>query len=146
MEQIGPARPDERPAIEALLTAAGLPHDDIGPHLAYFTVAREGERVVGVIGLEVHGQDGLVRSLAVAPDRRGLGVARRLYASSLARAQRAGITRLYVVAPAAQGWFALLGFRTAAPESVPDAIRTTHQFQLLSDHSAVLVRSMPRSS
>lgn len=144
MEQIGPARPEERSAVEALLAAAGLPHDDIGPHLPHFTVAREDGRAVGVIGLEVHGEDGLMRSLAVAPERRGRGVARRLYASLLSVAQSAGLRRLYLVTPTAQSWFTLLGFRAVAPDAVPDAVRRTHEFQALSGRSSILVRTIPR--
>ena len=58
------ARPEDEEDVRALLVASGLPHQDIGPHLGSFVVAREGTRLVASVGLEVVGGDvGLLRSL-----------------------------------------------------------------------------------
>ena len=131
MEQHTPARPDDLEAVTALLARCGLPHADVAPHLANFTVAREDGRIVGVIGVEVHGRDGLMRSLAVEPERRGRGVARRLYATLLARARGLGITRLYLLTTTAQSWFRLLGFRSVRRDELPEGIRDTEQCRTL---------------
>ncbi len=136
MEELEPALPADRDAVAALLVACNLPHRDIAPHLQHFTVARDGGRLVGVIGLEVHGGDGLVRSLAVADDRRGEGIARRLYASLLGRARRLGLERLYLLTTGAQGFFEMLGFHAVGRESVPDAIRATEEFRALCPSTA----------
>jgi N-acetylglutamate synthase-like GNAT family acetyltransferase len=129
MEQHTPAREEDRDAIAALLASCGLPHTDIAPHLPYFTLAREDGHIIGVIGVEVHGRDGLMRSLAVAPDHRGRGVARRLYAMLLKSARGLGITRLYLLTATAQSWFQLLGFRAVPRDEVPEAIRSTEEFR-----------------
>ncbi|MFL5262940.1 MAG: arsenic resistance N-acetyltransferase ArsN2 [Anaeromyxobacteraceae bacterium] len=136
MEQHTLAGPDDLEAVAALLARCGLPHVDIGPHLAHFTVAREDGRIVGVIGVEVHGRDGLMRSLAVAPEHRGRGVARRLYATLLSRARGLGITRLYLLTATAQSWFRLLGFRSVLRDEVPDGIRGTEQYRTLCPSTA----------
>jgi amino-acid N-acetyltransferase len=137
MEQHSAARDVDRDAIAALLGSCGLPHTDIGPHLSHFTLARDGGRIIGVIGIEVHGRDGLMRSLAVVPECRGRGVARRLYAALLGRAHGLGITRLYALTTSARGWFALLGFRAVRRDDVPEAIRATEEFRVLCPQSAV---------
>ncbi len=145
MEALLPATPADEPAVSALLASCGLPHVDVAPHLRHFTIARDGSRVVGVIGLEVHGADGLLRSLAVAPDRRGQGVARRLYATLIRDARRLGITRLFLLTTSAQGFFEMLGFRAVKREAVPDAIRATGEFrQLCPETAECMMRSMPR--
>ncbi len=129
----------------ALLEACGLPHQDIGPHLPHFTVARDGGRLVGVIGLEVHGQEALLRSLAVAPDRRGRGIARRLYATVIGQAQRLGLDRLYLLTTTADAFFEMLGFSSVPRESVPQAIREAREFGGLGPGSAVcMLRTVPR--
>jgi amino-acid N-acetyltransferase len=147
MEELTPARRDDEAAVVALLAACDLPHQDVAKHLEHFTVARDGGRVIGVIGLEVHGSDGLLRSLAVAPDRRGEGIARRLYALLIQRARALGLARLYLLTTTARGFFALLGFRTLARESVPDSIRATEEFRVLCPADAVcMVRPLPKEA
>jgi N-acetylglutamate synthase-like GNAT family acetyltransferase len=145
MEELADAGPDDRDAVAALLASCGLPHADIAAHLPHFTVARAGGRIVGVIGLELHGEDGLLRSLAVADDHRGEGIARRLYASLLGRARSLGVARLYLLTTSAQGFFEMLGFRAVDRASVPEAIRGTEEFRALCPASATcLVRSVAR--
>ena len=145
MEQLTPATPADRDPIAALLAECGLPNADIDPHLPNFTVARDGGRVVGVGGIEVHGDDALLRSMAVAPDRRGEGIARRLYASVLGRARTLGVGRLFLLTTSAQGFFELLGFRQIDRESVPEAIRATEEFRALCPSSAIcMTRTMRR--
>jgi N-acetylglutamate synthase-like GNAT family acetyltransferase len=146
MEELAPAQAADEEAIAALLRSCGLPHEDIAPHLGHFTVARDGGILVGVIGLEVHGTDGLLRSLAVAGDRRGQGIARRLYASLIGRARQLGLSRLYLLTTSAEGFFEMLGFRVVARDEVPGAIRATEEFRALCPASAAcMARTMPRA-
>jgi amino-acid N-acetyltransferase len=145
MEAIVGARPEHEVEVVALLRACGLPHADVAAHLPHFSLAVDGGRVVGVIGLEVHGQDGLVRSLAVADDRRGEGIARRLYAALLGRSHRLGLLRLFLLTTTAQGFFELLGFRQIARDAVPEAIRATEEFRTLCPANATCMeRPMAR--
>ncbi len=137
MEVVQPATAGDAAAIAALLATCGLPSHDIGAHLDHFLVARDGERLVGTIGLEVHGAEGLLRSLAVVEDRRGGGIARRLYAALLVHARATGVRRLHLLTTTAEGFFALLGFRPVPRESVPDAIRATEEFRALCPATAL---------
>lgn len=125
---IEPARKDDLPAIEALLTEAGLP-TDAAPHLADFVVARRHGKVVGCAGMEIQGADALFRSLAVSPDYRGAGIGRRLYDALVEKARGKGVERAYLltttIAPLAESW----GFRQIDRDKVPAAIRATPQFQ-----------------
>ena len=125
---IEPATQADLPAIEALLTEAGLP-TDVTPHLVDFLVARHQGKVVGCTGLEAQGADALFRSLAVSPAYRGAGVGRRLYEALVEKARGKGVERAYLltttIAPLAEAW----GFRLIDRDRVPAAIRETAQFQ-----------------
>jgi amino-acid N-acetyltransferase len=144
MDCIEAARGSDLSEIEALLQRCALPTDDVAPHLGQFTVARRDGRVVGVIGLEVHGRLGLLRSLAVADELRGAGIARRLYAAELGVARRHGLERLYCLTTTAQGFFELLGWRALLRDEVPQEIQATQEFSTLCPSSAVcMVRAMP---
>ena len=70
------ARAEDWPAVADLLRAAGLPLAGAEEHLARFVAVREDGRIVAVGGLEVHAGAALLRSVAVAPERRGSGIGR----------------------------------------------------------------------
>jgi amino-acid N-acetyltransferase len=131
MERIAPASAADRDDIVRLLDACALPSADIEPHLERFFVAREEGRLVGCIGLEVQGGDALLRSLAVAPDRRGNGIARRLYARVLGQARGLGVSQLYLLTVGAEPFFEMLGFQGLALDEVPASILATEQFKAL---------------
>jgi len=88
------ATPAEKNQIRQLLSECGLPTLYIARHLKPFMVARAAEKLVGVIGLEVYGREGLLRSLCVKPAYRGRGIARGLNARILAYAHLRRIASL----------------------------------------------------
>src|SRR5260370_11339070 len=121
------ARASDLPAIAALLTAAGLPPAGLDDCLPAVIAAREGERVVGAVALETHGEDALLRSLVVAPGRRGQGLGERLLAAAIAEAKRRRVRTLYLLTENAQPFFAARGFlpveRTAAPAALGQSVQ-----------------------
>lgn len=125
---IEPAKPEDLPAIEALVNEVGLPAD-VAPHLSDFLVARHQGAVVGSVGMEVRGPDALFRSLAVTPAYRGSGLGRRLYQALVEKARGRGVRRAYLlttsIATLAESW----GFRRIDRDQVPAAIRETTQFR-----------------
>ena len=134
---VEPARPSDLGAVARLLDAAALPHADLTPaHLAHFLVARDGDAVVGVVGMEPRGDAALLRSLAVAADRRGGGWATRLVDALEARAREAGVHTLYLLTTTAEGFFARRGYTAADRASVPEAIRSTEEFRGICPASA----------
>jgi len=135
--QCEPARPGDAAAIAALLEACGLPSEDVAPLLPGFIVARDGERIVGTIGLEAFGRIGLLRSLAVSPDHRGRGLGRELTRRLIEQARAAGIERLYLLTTSAADFFAAAAFAIVERGSVPAPIATSRQFQSLCPASAV---------
>jgi amino-acid N-acetyltransferase len=134
---IKPARGTDAAAIAALLRAADLPHEDIGPHLENFLVARIGDEIVGAIGLEVHGLDALLRSLVVAPELRGKGVGDGLTQTIVARARTVGVRRLFLLTTTAEKFFLRRGFAVVARAIVPPAIAGTAEFRSLCPATAV---------
>lgn len=63
---IRPALPADSCAARKLLTAAGLPVEDLaGDFSEGFIVAETTAELVGIIGLDAYGETGLLRSLVV---------------------------------------------------------------------------------
>lgn len=126
--------------VRDLLRAAGLPASDVAPGRQEFVLAREGERLVGTVGIEVHGRDGLLRSLAVAADLRGRGLGGNLHERALALAASRGVSTLHLLTVAAETFFAARGYDRVPRETVPDALRETPEFRGLCPKTAAYMR------
>ena len=95
----------------------------------YFVVREDDGRVVGVAGLELHGEDGLLRSVAVDDDYRGQGVAAALVEAVVERAERVGLHSVFLLTTSARDYFARRGFSDCAREAAPPAIRESWEFK-----------------
>lgn len=125
---IGPASGGDLDGIKRLLIGSLLPSRDVGSPRQRFIVATEGGRLVGCAGLQVAGQDGLVRSMAVHWTRRNAGLGSRLHRRLLFEAALAGVRTLYVVTTTAEDFFAGHGFRKIAAHEVPLELRASEEF------------------
>lgn len=131
---------EDLPDILELLENCGLPTDDIDEEEIEFLVAVDGHQLAGVAGLERLGQElGLLRSVAVAANARGLEVANRLCAELLAEADEDGLSEVYLLTLNAADYFAQLGFTTVARERVPQPVRDTAEFSQLCPNDAVVM-------
>lgn len=119
------------------MTEADLPHEDIADHLHHFLLAKHEDHLVGVVGLEVYGEFGLLRSLAVAAPHRGKGVGKMLYENLMAYARLQGVKELYLLTTTAEAIFARFGFIQVDRNSVPEPIQSTREFQSLCPSTAV---------
>jgi amino-acid N-acetyltransferase len=95
----------------------------------YFVVREDDGRVVGVAGLELHGEDGLLRSVAVDPDYRGLGLAASLVEAAVERAQRVKLRAVYLLTTTARDYFARRGFADCPREEAPAGIRESWEYR-----------------
>lgn len=132
----GQATPDLRPATPAdlagvlrILEAAGLPTAGAAEHLSGFVVAEAAGVLVGVGGLEVHGRDGVLRSVVVVPDRQGDGLGRRLTARVLETARARGLRRVYLLTTTADAYFPRFGFRRVPRGEASPEVRGSVEFR-----------------
>lgn len=124
-------------AICALLQECALPSQDIRAYPSDFVVAEDGERLAAVVGLQLVGQAGLLRSLAVQSHYRGRGLAQALVARIVAHAHARGIAKLYLLTTTAEKFFERLGFAMTERSAVPSEMLATEEFQSLCPSTAV---------
>jgi amino-acid N-acetyltransferase len=142
---IGPAPAGDFPAIRDLLRACALSADDVdGRGAQRFLVAREGGELQGCIGLEVHGEAGLLRSFAVAPAHRRRGMGAALHDRAVAMARELGVRELYILTTTVRGRALRDGFEDVPREAVPEAIREGGQFRGMCPASAACMRARVR--
>jgi amino-acid N-acetyltransferase len=125
------ATPGDVPTVEALLADAGLPLDGAAAAFDLGIVGRaaHGGPVVAAAAIERYGDNGLLRSVVVAPDHRGSGAGQDLVAAAEALARERGIRDLWLLTETAIDWFPRLGYevveRTTAAAAVGDSIEFT---------------------
>lgn len=124
-------------SIKNLLLEASLPHQDISTHLGHFLLAKSNDTLIGVVGLEVHAEFGLLRSLAVATPYRGKGIGMLLCERILDYAHLQGIKELYLFTMTAEHFFAKLGFIKIDRENIPKEIQGTEEFQTLCPSTSI---------
>lgn len=136
-----------RSAAVALLESAALPVADLtDAHLDHFFHCGPTEAPTGLVGVELCGDDALLRSLVVAPEHRdrGLGAALVQHAEHYARSR--GARTVYLLTTTAEDFFRRHGYVAADRAAAPPGIRATREFSAICPaSSAFLVKLLPPS-
>jgi amino-acid N-acetyltransferase len=128
-------------ACRGLVDACGLPLGGLehGFPGGYVVVVAD-EILVGCAGVELYGEAGLLRSVAVAPEIRGRGLGEQLTRDRIAYARAMRLGSLWLLTTTAPAYFSRSGFapvdRTAAPES----LRRSAEFADVCPASATCMR------
>jgi amino-acid N-acetyltransferase len=136
-----PARPHDLRGALDLLGRSELTEQDVAEGWGHYFVVREDDgRVVGVAGLEIHGEDGLLRSVAVDGDYRDQGLGASLVEAAIERATRVGLRAVYLLTVGARDYFARRGFVDLPRGEAPEAIRQSWEFRLGCPASAAFMK------
>ena len=124
-----------------ILSQVDLPHDGVKEHLSGFLVARgEGGGIVGCVGLERHGELGLLRSAAVLPRYQGQWVGVKLIRELLKRAAGEGVTEVALLTTTAKDYFeSKFGFKEAGRSRYEKRLRNSPEWNLPRCSSAVFM-------
>lgn len=143
-----PATQADHAAVLALLAQAGLPTADLAaPARCEFVVACEGDALIGAVGLERHGEAGLLRSLVVAPAQRGHGVGAALVAAIESRATELRLASLTLLTQTAAPFFMARGWRPIARGDAPASVQRSHEFTTLCPASSdCLHKTIPQTA
>ncbi len=125
-----PAHRSHLASIVALLKELSLDTQDLDEEKMSEFLALENENgVMGCVGLEVFGDDAVLRSLAVAPAGRGIGYGWMLADTVINLARFRGVKRLYLVTAEASDFFAAKhGFRIVDLSTAPTAVTNSSTF------------------
>jgi amino-acid N-acetyltransferase len=125
-------------AVRLLLVEAGLPVADFdsAPRLSFWVVRDDSGRPVGAIGLERHGDIGLLRSLVVAPDWRSRGLGKTLVRTLEAQANAIGVVELVLLTETAEKFFRQLGYSAIDRDRAPTVLTSSAEFRTLCPSTA----------
>lgn len=127
---------DDLIAIRALLELAGLPTGDLVSAQPEFVAIREEGVLVAAGALQRFGSAALLRSLVVAPGRRGAGLGNSVVQALESAARRAKIERLILLTQTAAPFFARHGYRAIERGQVPADVQRSEEFRSLCPSSA----------
>jgi amino-acid N-acetyltransferase len=134
-------RPAEEDAVKILIAACDLHTDDLTVEkLRHFVVARKGDALVGVVGLELFPPHALLRSLAVAGAYRGQGIAAQLVEAAERYARSAAVESLYLLTLTAEGLFRKCAYQKIRRASAPASLQDTAEFKSLCPDAAVCMQ------
>jgi amino-acid N-acetyltransferase len=136
----------EERLVASLLADASLPVEDLQEGSVAFIVAIDGADAIGAIGLEVFGDVGLLRSLVVRPDARGLGIGGQLVDALEAQARQRGLHRLVLLTQTAAPFFAGRAYHVIDRHAAPASVQASAQFRSLCPASATcMTRQLDRA-
>ncbi|WP_153112017.1 GNAT family N-acetyltransferase [Propionivibrio limicola] len=115
--------------VTALLHTCRLSTDDIPSESPpFFFGIRAGGRLIAAVGLELYGDVGLLRSLAVDDGWRGQRLGSALVAFAETHAFNHGANTLYLFSSTAVPFFRGHGYVVTRRDEAPEAIRKTPQY------------------
>jgi amino-acid N-acetyltransferase len=128
----------DMPALLVLLQGAGLPTADLkSSQRLKMWVLEARDSVLGTIALEPFGTNGLLRSLAVAPEYRKWGFGRELVARLERDAQAIGVERLVLLTETSESFFRSLAYEVIDRRDVSEELKQSAEFRSLCPASAV---------
>ncbi len=129
--------------IKELLKNNDLPYEDIIASKVQFITEEENGVLVGCIGLERYGEEGLLRSFAVRDKYKNKGIGKRLLNQLIDQSKTYGLKRLHLLTTTADGYFDKNGFKTADRAVAPNDISLTKEFSEICPSSSVyMIKSL----
>jgi len=125
-------RPGEESDVIGLIADTGLSVQDLDAEkLVHFIVARTGDAIVGVVGVEPAGEVALLRSLAVVEYCRNQAIATRLVAAVEKYARSHGALALYLLTLDAAEFFDKQAYERIDRQTAPAGVQATEEFRTL---------------
>ena len=140
--QLRGATGPDLPAIAQLLHDGGLPAGAARERVARTVVAQADRNLIATASWEPAGDAAFLRSVAVAPEVRGMGTGLLVSAAALRQIAREGIRDVYLVAndDDAEAFFARCGFHPIAREELPSAVSAHKQITRECPSTATVMR------
>ena len=129
------------PDILTLLKASALPTAGIERHVETALIVRDSGQLLGCAAVEVYGQAGLLRSVAVEVEHRGEGWGERLAKAALELARERGVRDIYLLTTTAGHFFPRFGFTAIPRADLDPALNQSEELRGACPASALAMRA-----
>jgi amino-acid N-acetyltransferase len=118
------AHPPQLSSIRDLLVRCGLPYEDLNPdNIVHFLTCRTEGMLAGATGMEILGEEAVLRPPAVAPDMRGRGIASLLLVRIERFAAMGGARRFFAPSGPNDEYLLQRGYRRVEGDEIPEEVR-----------------------
>jgi N-acetylglutamate synthase-like GNAT family acetyltransferase len=118
----------EREGLSAVLAKAGLAAGDVAQAGALFWRFESEDGPVGFGGLEIHGEQALLRAVVTLPPLRKRGIGRGIVTALEREALALGARAIWLLTSDAAGFALKLGYGRRERTEIPPALRATPLF------------------
>lgn len=126
---IKPIAKSELEGLRLVLLAEGLPVENIlDAPVDFFSAQAENGAAVAWGGLEIYGNQAILRSVVVNSVLRGTGAGRKLVRELIDEARIRGLKRLWLLTNSAENFFGKMGFSHAIRSEAPIEIQNSEEF------------------
>lgn len=133
------AKSEDLLRVHEILESCGLPTQGLTrDYMKHFYILESDTQTIGTIGLEIYGRYGLLRSLAVSKDHRGLGLGKKLVRKLESYSQSKGIDKLFLLTTTADEFFRRVGYTEVPRPSVPEPVLLSEEFSQICPGSATV--------
>jgi amino-acid N-acetyltransferase len=134
------ATEQSRNEIINLLKSNNLPAGDLPEVLDEFYTALDGQKIVGLIGMERYSHYGLLRSMVVHPDYRNKQIAKKLVQLLEQKAANSEIITMYLLTETAENYFSRNNYQLITREEVPEELLLSSEFSHVCPVSATVMK------
>ncbi|MFX1514656.1 MAG: GNAT family N-acetyltransferase [Promethearchaeota archaeon] len=130
-----------------LLKTVDLPKEGVTEHFHTFFVARDGDLIVGCIGIEIYSAPpdpsiGLLRSVAVHPSFQGKGIGHQLVEKIHEFSNQEDLKEVYLLTETAEHYFPKFGYVIIPREEADPKIKQSVEFTTLCIDSPLMKKSL----
>jgi amino-acid N-acetyltransferase len=112
-----------------LLETSKLPTAGVKDHIQNFILGFQNNTLLGCAGLEIHGQTGLLRSVAVSTSKRKNGIGSRLVKSILEHSKTQQLSSIFLLTETAENFFPRFGFKQVSRAEIPASLQASEELR-----------------
>ena len=116
--------------IHQLLEELDLPITGVSEHLDNFLLSIHNDRRTGIIGLELYGKIGLLRSVGVRTSYQGKRIGDDLMVAIQEFAKFKSVEQIYLFTDTAERWFERYGFTTISNDQLDPLLQQSKEYSL----------------
>ncbi len=131
--------PNQMPHAMSLLQKNNLPTEDLNDETSLFGTF-ENDELIGIAGVELYGENALIRSVCVDETYRSKGMAEILTEHIEQYAKRKGAGTLYLLTTTAENYFKRKGFVKVNRQEVPEAVKQSSEFSTVCPSIAAVLK------
>lgn len=140
-----PATDSYRRSALTILEESDLPVADLDEEKPLFVLVGDNSEVVGTGGLEIFGQDALIRSISIKKGMQGRGLGKKLVTELEKIAVSKGIRTLYLLTTTAKDFFQREGYHVIERSEAPKTLQESSEFSSVCPSTATVMKKSPGS-